>query len=59
MSHGTMMTETSGLVPVANSVSLILSTFIGASNVGSSYGIPKSIALFQGHLTPDFNFILP
>lgn len=54
MSQGMTMTETSGLAPVAQSVSFIPSIFIGASNGASSYGIFKSIALLLGHLTLDF-----
>lgn len=58
MSHGTMMTETSVLAPMAKRVSVIPFIVIGVSDIASIYGMPKSIMSFQGHLKLEFKTII-
>jgi hypothetical protein len=58
MSHGTMMTETSILASMSKRVSFVPPIVIGASDITSIYGMPKSITSFQGHLKLEFKAII-
>lgn len=52
MCHGAMMTETSGLDPMAKRVSFIIPVVIGVSDIASWDAQEYS---FQGHLKLDLN----